>query len=139
MFYREFLSEQMMQDEEDYPPEEETEDPTSEEDSEDEEELDPDATEEEGLEEEGLEEKGLEEEPDPEAFLEPLKKYFLIQKIQVLKQKVDNQGIGFSELDDLIFFLNDLDYNSILIMTSKIIDMIMIKIKEVKNGKIKTN
>jgi len=137
MFYREFLSEQMMQDEEDYPPEEETEeteDPTSEEDSEDEEELDPDATE-----EEGLEEKGLEEEPDPEAFLEPLKKYFLIQKIQVLKQKVDNQGIGFSELDDLIFFLNDLDYNSILIMTSKIIDMIMIKIKEVKNGKIKTN
>jgi len=134
MFYREFLSEQMMQDEEDYPPEEETEDPTSEEDSEDEEELYPDATE-----EEGLEEKGLEEEPDPEAFLEPLKKYFLIQKIQVLKQKVDNQGIGFSELDDLIFFLNDLDYNSILIMTSKIIDMIMIKIKEVKNGKIKTN
>ena len=127
MFFREFLSEQANLQDEEYPENEEMQqDPEAEEDmSDDEEDLE-------------AEEDGTEE-VDPKAFLEPFKKYFLIQKIHALKHKVDNQGIGFSELDDLIFFLNDLDYNSILVLTGKIIDMILIKIKEVENDKIKTN
>ena len=87
----------------------------------------------------GTEEDLPEEEPDQEPYLVPLKKFFLIQKLMSVKSKLDENRMGMVELDNILKFVNELPYETLLLLSDRVIDLVKEHIKEVKNDKNKTN
>ena len=77
-----------------------------------------------------------EEEPDPEPYLIPLKKFFLIQKLMAVKGKLDENRMGMTELDSILKFVNELPYETLLLLSDRIIELVKDHIKGItSNGK----
>ena len=78
-------------------------------------------------------------EEDPESYLISYKKFFLIQKLNELKGRLEEKGLGISELNTILLFVSDLSYETLLLLTMRILVMVKSYIKESKNNdKIKT-
>ena len=87
--------------------------------------------------EDPVEEDPVEE--DPESYLISYKKFFLIQKLNELKGRLEEKGLGISELNTILLFVSDLSYETLLLLTMRILTMVKNYIKESKNNdKIKT-
>ena len=101
-----------------------------------------DPAEEDPVEEDPVEEDPVEEDPveeDPESYLISYKKFFLIQKLNELKGRLEEKGLGISELNTILLFVSDLSYETLLLLTMRILTMVKNYIKESKNNdKIKT-
>ena len=96
-----------------------------------------DPAEEDPVEEDPVEEDPVEE--DPESYLISYKKFFLIQKLNELKGRLEEKGLGISELNTILLFVSDLSYETLLLLTMRILTMVKNYIKESKNNdKIKT-
>lgn len=75
--------------------------------------------------------------PEPPEFV-PLKKHFLVDKLQNLKAKLSLNSIPHEELDNILQFSNEMSYDTLLRLTNDIIDVLNVKLSEVaKNDKSK--
>lgn len=78
-------------------------------------------------------------EEDPESYIVSYKKFFLIQKLNELKGRLEEKGLGLAELNTILLFVSDLSYETLLLLTMRILAMVKSHIKESKNNdKIKT-
>lgn len=78
-------------------------------------------------------------EEDPESYIVSYKKFFLIQKLNELKGRLEEKGLGLAELNTILLFVSDLSYETLLLLTMRILTMVKNYIKESKNNdKIKT-
>ncbi len=67
----------------------------------------------------GEEEQGP---PDPGEEIEPIKKYYLNNKLTNLKNTLERNGIFKDELNIILKFQNELSYDLLLILFNNILD-----------------
>ena len=70
---------------------------------------------------------------DPTPDLAPLKRYFLIQKLKELETQIEDYNIKNTGLDIVLKFINNLSYNSLLLLSTGIIQTIEDQIARLKN------
>lgn len=66
--------------------------------------------------------------------LAPLRKYFLIQKLKELKDQIQDYNIQNPDLDTILKFVNNLSYNSLLLLSNGIVLSIEEQIARLTNG-----
>mgnify|MGYP000904967371 CR=1 FL=1 len=74
--------------------------------------------------EEEFSDEGAAEETSPFPELLPLKRYYLIQRLNTLKARLDQSNISNKDLDIIVKFVNNLSYNSLLSLLNGIVPVI---------------
>jgi len=69
----------------------------------------------------------------PPEFI-PLKKYFLIQRLQELQSRLKSCNITDEDLNTVLKFADDLSYNSLLVLANSLIEYLEEKIARLTNG-----
>jgi len=67
--------------------------------------------------------------------LAPLKRYYLITRLKELNNKLEDYNIKNNDLDIIVKFSNNLSYNSLLLLSTNIIQSIEDEIARFTNGK----
>lgn len=81
---------------------------------------------------------GTDETGDPAEFM-PLKKYYLIQQLQDLQFKLKDNNLSFEDLDMLLKFCNNMTYQTLMRMSSIVINYAMIQLQNANKKKGSAN
>ncbi|MFW6246932.1 MAG: hypothetical protein ACOC22_02020 [bacterium] len=68
--------------------------------------------------------KEEEEKEEDNEEIKPIKKYYLLQQLYDLKQKLTDHGLHNSDLNLIIKFSNELSYETILKLSEKVTDIV---------------
>lgn len=75
------------------------------------------------------------EPPEPPEFM-PLRKYYLLQKLFDLRNKLDTVNINNDTLDTILKFAPDFSYDTLVVLTDKIADSLKSELQgAMKNAK----
>jgi hypothetical protein len=83
---------------------------------------------------EGMDEESFQQPPEPPE-VEPLKKYYLIQKITDLRAKLQDQNIRNQDLDNVLKFTDNLSYMTLLGLTNALLPDLEETITRLNNEK----